>query len=462
MADKDERTPNGQLDLLPTEGIDWSRTETIRRVWLEDVGGDQTARLEFLADQGLRLIMADLGPDGGETLHFFNPRDGETLHFRAGGGKSLLPEASRNFLSASRWIELLYGEGEGKLGVCLSEGLLPRAGLLLQVEGGRIRRVFEAWRGFPQAVLGGAKAGQAGALLEEGSGIDGMVLTLALVQAMEDARRMNVPVAALALRAVLLESWRVQSHLAWLAGAASGLGRKRVQERCDGLRRDLEAVLREWLDDPLGKGWMIPGGLRDDFPLERASGFRAQLATVVEAWQETSPRVASLPVPGWMERKLRRLGGEAEGSGWVGPLARAAGSGTDVRIEEPLVYGAAGWEGSPVPRDGNIMRRMLALRAGEVSSSLGVMQRILDDPPATPLVVKRGRGGRGEGFGRCEGPEGETCCHVALAKGRISFASFSLPREINRSAARILEGCRLDEVEILSMFWQEAAAGMDG
>jgi len=453
MADKDERTSNGQLDLLPTEGIDWSRAETIRRVWLEDVGGDQDARLEFLADQGLRLVMADLGPDGGETLHFFNPRDSETLHLRASGGKSLLPEAGRYFPSTARWIELLYGEGERKLDWHVSASLLPRAGLLLQVEGGRILQIFEAWMDYPQSVLGGARAGQAGALLEDDSGIDGMVLTLALMQALEDARGMKVPVAALALRAILLESWRVQDHLAWLAGAASGLGRKRIEEKCDGLRRDLKAGLREWLGDPLGRGWMIPGGVRDDFPQEEAGGFIAQLVTAVDAWQELSPRITSLPVPGWMERKLRRLGGKAEENGWVGPLARAAGSDVDVRKEEPLVYGPAGWESGPVPRDTGIVRRMLMVRAGEVASSLKVMQRILEDSPGAPLAVKRGRGGRGEGFGRCEGPEGETCCHVALVKGRISFVSFSLPHEINRSAARILEGCRLDEMEILSMFW---------
>jgi len=453
MKDKDERTPDGQLDLLPREGIDWSRAEIIRRVWLEDIGGDQGARLEFLADQGLRLIMADLGPDGGETLHFFNPRDGETLHLRAGGGESLLPESSRYFPAASRWIELLRGEGDRKLDAHLSAIPLPRAGLLLQVEGGRIRQVFEAWMDFPQAVLGGARAGQAGTILEEDAGIDGMVLALALVQALEDARGMKVPAAALALRVVLLESWRVQGHLTWLSGAASSLGRKRVEDKCDGLRRDLEAGMQEWLGDPLGKGWMIPGGVRDDFPLEEAGEFNARLAAAVGDWQELSPRVTSLPVPGWMERKLRRLRGEAEKSGWVGPLARAAGSGADVRKEEPVVYEAAGWESGGIPEGAGMLRRMLTLRAGEVASSLDVMQRILEDPPGAPLAVKRGRGGRGEGFGRCEGPEGETCCHVALVKGRISFVFFSRPREVNRSAARILEGCRLDEMEALSMLW---------
>jgi Ni,Fe-hydrogenase III large subunit len=455
MENGGNKTPDGQLDLLPREGIDWSRVEPIRRVWLEDMGGDHGARLEFLADQGLRLIMADPGPAGGETLHFHNPRDRETLHLRAGGGKSLLSESDKYFPAASRWIELLHGGGEWDMDMRETASMLARCGSLLEVEGGRIRRVFEASRDYPQVVLCDAKAGQAGALLENEYGTDGTALTLAFVQALEDARGMKVPVAALAMRAVILESSRVQVHLAWLGAVASNLGRRRIGARCAGVRRDLAAVVEEWLEDPLGKGWVIPGGLREDFPLEGTGDYAAKLAAITGIWRELSPRVMSLPIPRWIERKLGGLRGEAESGGWVGPLARTAGSGVDVRREEPAVYEAAGWESDDAAADAGMLRRMLAIRATDVTSSLGLMERILGDPPDTPLLVKRGRGGRGEGFGRCEGPEGETCCHVALEKGRIDYMSFSLPRELNRSASRILAGCRLDEMEMLSMLWED-------
>jgi Ni,Fe-hydrogenase III large subunit len=96
---------------------------------------------------------------------------------------------------------------------------------------------------------------------------------------------------------------------------------------------------------------------------------------------------------------------------------------------------------------------MVAVRACEISSSLVVARRILSDLPGGKLLVKRGRGGKGEGFGRCEGPEGEVCCHLSTGKGRVGGMALSLPHELNRSAARFLEGAWMDEVDVLSLVW---------
>ena len=462
MAKKNERPLREQLDLLPREGIDWSRVAVTRRVWLEDIRGDHGARLEFLADQGLRLIMADLGPGGSETLHFFNPRDEETLHLRAGGGISLLSGSREYFPEAARWIEFLRGGEEEGREHDAPVRLVARGGLLLEVGGGRVLRVYEAYREYLQPVLHGARAAQAGLLLESEGGPDGITKAMAFVQALEDARSMKVPVAALALRAVLLESARVRGHLAWISAFAAALARPRVAARCSGFTQDMEDGLEEWLGEPRERGWVIPGGVKEDFPLAKAAGMQERLASAAASWEEISPRALSLSIPRWAERRLNRLCAEAKGSGWVGPMARAAGLETDVRKEEPGVYPMVGWESVAVPDGAGALHRMLALRVGEVGSSLGVMRRILSDPPEPPLLVKRGRGGRGEGFGRCEGPEGEVCCHVATERGRISCVAFSLPAELNRSAARCLTGVWLDEVEILSFLWETASVADGG
>jgi len=456
MKEDDGRALNGQMDLLPPEGIDWSRLVLTRRVWLEDVRGDQGARLEFLADQGLRLVMVDVGGDIGETLHFSHPTDDETLHLRPGGGGSLLDEARKYFPSALRWMELLRGEREPGPREWSTAALasLHRAGLSLEVEGGYIKRVNEAYRDFPQSVLCGAKAGQAPSLLERERGMEGIALSLAFAQALEDARGMRLPAAAVVLRAVILESARAQAHLAWIGAAASALRKQRVAATCTGLRREIDKAMEGWLGESSGGGWVVPGGLKEEFPLEPAAACGMELAAVAAAWEKASPRVVSLPVPRWVEKRLRPLLSEDDRNAWVGPLARAVGRDADVRKEEPGIYRLVEWENVAAPEGAGIFRRMLAVRAGEVTSSLEVVRRFLADLPDTPLLVKRGRGGRGEGFGRCEGPEGAVCCHVALEKGRISFISFSLPQELNRSAARIMEGCRLDEADILSMLWE--------
>jgi Ni,Fe-hydrogenase III large subunit len=99
---------------------------------------------------------------------------------------------------------------------------------------------------------------------------------------------------------------------------------------------------------------------------------------------------------------------------------------------------------------------MIGVRACEISSSLVVARRILLDLPGGKLLVKRGRGGKGRGFGRCEGPEGEVGCHLSTGKGRVAGMTMSLPRELNRSAAHFLEGAWMDEVDVLSLLWEPA------
>lgn len=452
----------GQLDLFPREGIDWPRLQAVRRIWLEEMRGDHGARLEFLSEQGLRLVMADLSPLLGETLHFFNPGDGETLHLRAGGGRRLLPEAERYFPAAHRWGELIYG-GEAVSAQGRGGGhALVREGLLLMVEGGVVRGVGEAGRDFPRGVLHKVRAGQASFLLERDAGPAGKALSLSYLQALEEARGLVPPPGAVALRALLLELARVEAHLEWLEAAARVLERWRTAARCASLRRGLRAGMEEWPGESPRGGWAVPGGVSEDFPLAGAASFAAKVSILAAAWKDLYRRAASLPVPRWAEKRLGLLERGEERGAWVGPMARAAGMARDARSEEPGVYGLLGWEAAAPPGGRGMLRRLLAVRCAEISSSLEVALRILRDPPTAPLLVKRGRGGRGEGFGRCEGPEGEVCCHAVLEKGRISFLSFSLPHELNRSAARVLEGCRLDALPLLSLAWAPARGRAKG
>lgn len=459
MGRKIETPGNGQLDLIPPEGIDWAKAQQARRVWMHDAGGDQGARLEFLSRQGLRPLMADLGPDGAVTLHFYNPRDRETLHLKGSRGESLLGEAGRHFPEAARWMELLESSNDGESEPAAS-AFLEHGGLLLGVSGGRIRRVYETGREYPQGALRGAGTRQACLLLEQAGGAEGTARAIAFAQALEEARGMKVPVAAAAARAALAEIAGIRGHLMWMGRAAELLGRPGTAGRCGALLGDLEGGMEEWLGDPFGRGWCLPGGLRDDFPMPEAYGMAERLAAVAESWGKLSEAARSLPVPRWSGRRSRRLLEEARKSGWVGPLARTAGLAVDVRTEEPGVYAALGWKGARPPGRGGMLRRMVRIRVEEIRSSLETARRILESPPDGPLLVKRGRGGRGEGFGRCEGPEGEVCCHVILAKGQVAYLAFSFPGELNRSASRCLVGAWLDEADILSLLWETPRQAM--
>ena len=444
-----------QLSLLPQEGIDWSRARPPKRVWLEETRGDHAARLEFLASQGLRLIMASPGPSEGGTLHFYNPRDRETLHLRAEGGRDLLPAASAFFPAASRWMEMSRGRDREPPRDAEASAWLVWGGCLVAVEAGRVVRVEEASAECPGAPLRGTRAAQACAALEKGGGGEGVARAVSFARACEEARGIKTPPAAEAVRALLLESSRARSHLAWLERAALCLGRRRAAAACRELRAGLEEAFTSWLGDPLGRGWVTPGGVSEEFPLEDAGGAAAALASISASWRSMLERGLSLHAPRWMERRLSALRERKEREAWTGPLARALGVGTDARAEEPGVYALLDWEMVPEGVGGGVFQKLAAVKAREVSESLRVARRVLECPPARPLMARRGRGGRGEGFGRCEGPEGELCCHLAVEKGTVTFLALSLPGEINRSGALVLEGRPLDEADLLFLPWNE-------
>lgn len=448
----DERA---QLSFLPREGVDWSRLETTRRVWLEETRGDHAARMEFLAAQGLRLLMASPVPGVGGTLHFHNPRDGETLHLKAEGGRSLLPEAAPHFPAASRWMRMSRAAPEDLPPDVEASVFLDWEGNLLAVSAGRVHGVLEARMEYPGAILREVRAAEACRMLEACGEYEGPARALSCALACEEARGLRVPPAAAALRALLLETARVQSHLAWMEMAADCLGRRRTAAACRGLRGSLEEALSGWLGDPLGRGWVVPGGVREDFPLAGAAEAAASLREISRRWEELSGRVLALRAPRWMERRLSGLRDLAGDAALTGPLARALGMEVDARAEEAGAYGLLGWE-MAVCGNGRVFGDLVRVKVREVGESLGVACRVLAWPPEPPLEARRGRGGRGEGFGRCEGPEGEVCCHLALEKGRVRWAAFSFPTEINRWGARLLVGLLLDEAELFYLPWRPA------
>ncbi len=457
-----------------------------RGVWVTEAGGEREARLRFLAERGLRLLMADVDAAGREALHFFDPREGKTLHLLSPEGGGLVEAASRFFPSATRWMELLYGPegsrrdllverqgtraeakthgGGGVERAANGEVLYSEGGLLLEVSGGRVLRVTECLRQAPCLSLRGVRVGKEAEKVRGSLGSD-LPLLLSFLLALEDARGYAVPASARAVRAALLELLRMRSHCSWLSRAAELCGRFRLSRR---LRRWGEGVAE--LEDSLSGGGggtaaLVPGGARH---VERGPVAREiwnYMEVIAREWEELSRSLSAFSPPRWAEGRLavlpreegRRRGKELEcraarGEGWeawVGPLARALGAARDARAEDQAFPRPPGWSPRAAAGRKGTLRRMVEVMAGEVADSLAILEALLREPPEGPREAPLGRRGSGRGFGRCEGPGGETCCHLALDRGRIEHAAFSLPVELNRSAAFCLEGAWLDEAEEL-------------
>lgn len=437
-------------------------TDNVRRVWLEEAGGDREARLEFLAEQDLRLLMADLDGQGREWLHFFNPRDRESLHLASRPGGGLLEAACDFFPAARRWAQLLYGGVEGlERGTweSVARGRHPRpprplvegpGGVLLLAAGGRVEGVAECRReALHLGVLGWRRRGRQERMPEMLGG--DVPALLAFLQALEEARGWTVPPPARALRAFALEAVRVRDHCRWLARLSAMRGRYRLASRLLGVGKGCDALEKTLAGEAGFPGILIPGGVAIPGGVEAREYLWKELEILEGLWREASRRLSGLAGRGWAERAFSRLREEEArtGKAWVGPLAGCVGKRVDVREEEPGVYAYLGWSKASVPAGKGALAGMVEVRAREVSASLGMMRSVLERPFAGPWSGSEAGRGKGRGFGRCEAPEGETCCHLRWERGRVAYAAFSLPREVNRSAAFVLEGLWLDEAETL-------------
>jgi len=442
--------PGGQLQQEP---LDWNKLGNLNRVWMSDDGSDPKVRLEFLAQHGLRLILADIDARGAGSLHFSNPVDCETLHIKSPRGQELLLTASEYFPETSRWLQLLGIEGGPIINQEAGESCFEDHGNLLITRGGRLCGLYEAAREWPGEVLAKKPVQGLESLAGNGSA-HGMARMLAFLQAVEEARGLSVPATAIVLRAVLLELERVYSHLSWLSEACDVFGRAGLAGRCQDVSEKLARAVEPWLGDAEGGGWLIPGGLREELVLGDAQAISESLMPILAEWKRMEGKALALPTPGWLSRKLVSLPLKPRAEGWVGPLARAADLATDARAEEAGPYQVLGWSPTRARRRKGIFGKVLEIRVLEVTSSLEMLMRLLAQLPGGPLLKKRGGRAKAEGFGRVEGPQGEICCHISLEKGLVRTAVFSFPADFNRSIAGVFSGAWLDEVEPGSFLWR--------
>jgi Ni,Fe-hydrogenase III large subunit len=439
---------------LPQAVIDWNNLESQNRVWLGGDVGDHKAWLEFLAERGLRLICADFDKQNAVYLHFSNPADRETLHIKAARGPDVLKAAAKSFPEANRWLQI-FGVQEAPIFTVRPDGILfHKDGNLMEAEAGRLLGVYEIACEWPRGMQG-RKPAQVETCFSANRG-DFLAKKLAFLQALEEARAIKLPAAACVARAVLLEQERIRCHLLWLGDMAEVVSRNGMSGRCrDFLEKQL-CTTEAWLGPGQPAAWCVPGGLREDFPRAglRAAG-EANTELFVE-WKRMEKECLALPLPEWLNGRLSSLKGRARGQGWVGPLARAAGMGLDARAEEAGAFLLLDWIPAQAQHRRGILPRLLEIKVLEITSSLEAVAFFLTEFPEGPLLKKRGGGGKGEGFGRVEGPAGEVTCHLRLEKGIIAGIAFSLPAELNRTAARSLIGAWLDEMELASLAWRSA------
>ena len=204
---------------------------------------------------------------------------------------------------------------------------------------------------------------------------------LAYSMAVEKLVNLDVPVRAQALRVILAELTRVQSHLVWLGTAALDLAAMSMFLYCFREREYILDVMEMCSGQRMMTTYIRPGGLWRDVPVEFEAAVRDILKTFPKRIDQYEALLTRNPL--MLDRTLgigKLTGEECLNFGVTGPMLRASGVKWDLRKMQPY----SGYEKYdfevPTRTEGDVYARFL-VRLEEMHQSLRIIGQALDKLP---------------------------------------------------------------------------------
>jgi Ni,Fe-hydrogenase III large subunit/Ni,Fe-hydrogenase III component G len=236
--------------------------------------------------------------------------------------------------------------------------------------------------------------------------------------AVERLSGMTVPDRAWHIRTVLCESERICSHLGDLSGMLTDVAFALGASHFAVLREEFFREQEKLSGSRFLRGMILPGGISRDIPVETLARYREFLARFAKEFRAGLAIVLSTPsvIDRFTQTGIIRkpLLGPLN---ITGPVARASGSGRDVRVDSP--YGMYD-RFIPVPHplnDGDVLARF-TVKAAEVLDSLSLIEKVIAGMPEGPVISADGVGD-GAALALVEGPRGENLCWVEIREGRV-------------------------------------------
>ncbi len=258
---------------------------------------------------------------------------------------------------------------------------------------------------------------------ERFSGSSAVAHATAFCQALETALHISVPLRAQAIRLVAAELERFRHHLAMLSDICHSTGMIVPSADADILEEDALRLSARWAGHRYLYGLIAPGGVRRDFsPSElaalqsdidaltrRAERLRHHLETT-SSFLDRFEGVGVVPLA-----NARRLG-------LVGPIARASGWQSDVRLGSPYGFyalatqlGIAPKESLETEGDGYARIRVLF---SEIATASAWIRRAIEHMPDGPIHTQV-TSSAGEAMGYVEAPKGAAFHYVQLDGGGL-------------------------------------------
>ena len=204
---------------------------------------------------------------------------------------------------------------------------------------------------------------------------------LAFSMAVEKLVDLDVPARAQAIRVILAELTRFQSHLVWLGTAALDLAAMSMFLYCFREREYILDVMELCSGQRMMTTYIRPGGVWRDVPVEFEAAVRNILKTFPKRIDQYEALLTRNPL--MLDRTLgigKLTGEECLNFGVTGPMLRASGVKWDLRKTRPY----SGYEQYdfeiPTRPEGDVYARFL-VRLEEMRQSLKIVGQALDKLP---------------------------------------------------------------------------------
>ena len=204
---------------------------------------------------------------------------------------------------------------------------------------------------------------------------------LAYSMAVEKLVDLDVPPRAQAIRVILAELTRFQSHLVWLGTSALDLAAMSMFLYCFREREYILDVMEMCSGQRMMTTYIRPGGLWRDVPVEFEAAVRNILKTFPKRVDEYEALLTRNPL--MLDRTYgigKLTGEECLNFGVTGPMLRASGVKWDLRKNRPY----SGYEQYefeiPTRTEGDVYARYL-VRLEEMRQALRIVEQALDKLP---------------------------------------------------------------------------------
>jgi ech hydrogenase subunit E len=268
--------------------------------------------------------------------------------------------------------------------------------------------------------------------------------------AVEKIMQVEVPERAQYLRVIWSELSRIHSHLLWLGLTADSFGFENLFMQSWRIRELVLDIIEATTGNRVIFGSAKIGGVRRDIATpalqeiaKKLESYRQQIKDISGVFlQDATVRHRLVGVGTLTAEKAYELGA-------VGPMIRASGVETDLRMTGYAVYGKLNFK--PVVSNQGDCYARCHVRIDEIFQSIDLIAQCVAQIAEGPFEVKVTGAPNGEFFARSEQPRGEAIYYVKgngsrfLQRMRVRTPTFAnIPALVS-----ILKGVQLADVPVL-------------